>query len=78
MAGIPAGLLALGLALRRERKGHLTAAIVEAVAVSLAFWVVQGLCWGLGVSGHVPPWVGAWGPDALFLAAGSWAVRRFA
>ena len=78
LAGIPAGLLALGLALRRERKGHLTAALVESVAVSLVFWVVQGICWTLGASGHLPPMVGAWGPDALFLVAGGWAVRRFA
>jgi lipopolysaccharide export system permease protein len=78
LAGIPAGLLALGLALRRGRRGHLTAALVEAVAVSLAFWVVQGVCWSLGASGHLPPVAGAWGPDALFLAAGTWAVWRFA
>ncbi len=78
LAGFPAGLLALGLALRRGRKGHLTAALVEAVAVSLAFWAVQGLSWSLGASGRLPPAVAAWGPDAIFLVAGSWAVRRFA
>lgn len=78
LAGIPAGLLALGLALRRERKGHLTAALVEAVAVSLAFWGVQGICWSLGASGRLSPAVAAWIPDGLFLVAGVLAVRRYA
>ncbi len=78
LAGVPAGLLALGLALRRNRRGHLTAALVEAVAVSLAFWVVQGVAWSLGLSGRLPPVGAAWLPDALCLAAGLWALRRFA
>jgi lipopolysaccharide export system permease protein len=78
LAGIPAGLLALGLALRRERKGHLTAALIEAVGVSLTFWVVQGLSVSLGASGRLPPTAAAWGPDLLFLAVGAIAVRRLA
>ncbi|HEX8909051.1 MAG TPA: LptF/LptG family permease [Anaeromyxobacteraceae bacterium] len=78
LAGIPAGLVALGLALRRERKGHITASLVEAVAVSLVFWALQGICWSLGVSGRLPPVAAAWAPDALFLAAGAFAVRRLA
>ena len=78
LAGLPAGLVALGLALRRERKGHLTAAIVEAVAVSFAFWAAHGICWSLGLSGRIPPGVAAWAPDALFFLAGAVAVRRYA
>ncbi|HEX7488766.1 MAG TPA: LptF/LptG family permease [Anaeromyxobacteraceae bacterium] len=78
LAGLPAGLVALGLALRRERKGHLTAALMEAVAVSLVFWAVQGICFSLGSSGRLPPAAAAWLPDALFLAAGAYATRRYA
>jgi lipopolysaccharide export system permease protein len=78
LAGIPAGLLALGIALRRERKGHLTAALVESVAVSVLFWGLQGVCWSLGVSGRLSPAVAAWAPNALFLLAGALAVRRHA
>jgi lipopolysaccharide export system permease protein len=78
LAGIPAGLLALGLALRRERKGHLTAALVESVAISVVFWALQGVCWSLGVSGRLAPVVAAWAPDALFFLAGLVAVRRHA
>jgi len=78
LAGLPAALLALGLALRRERKGHLTAALVEAVGVSLAFWGIQGICWSLGLSGRLSPALAAWTPDTLFLALGALAMRRYA
>jgi lipopolysaccharide export system permease protein len=78
LAGLPAGLLALGLALRRERKGHLTAALVEAVGVSLAFWGLQGACFALGLAGRLPPAAAAWAPEVVFLAVGLWAIRRLA
>jgi lipopolysaccharide export system permease protein len=78
LAGIPAGLVALGLALRRNRKGHLTAAIVEAVAVSFAFWGVHGICWSFGLSGRLSPALAAWVPDALFMLVGALAVKRYA
>jgi lipopolysaccharide export system permease protein len=76
LAGVPAGLLALALALRRNRKGHLTAAITEAVAVSLLFWAVQGAVWSLGIAGRLSPVAAAWIPDGLFLATGLAALRR--
>jgi len=78
LAGVPAGLLSLALALRRDRRGHFTAALVEAVAVSLGYWLVQGLCFSLGMSGRLPPAAAAWLADALFLAAGALALRRLA
>ncbi|HET7826751.1 MAG TPA: LptF/LptG family permease [Anaeromyxobacter sp.] len=75
-AGVAGAVVAVALALRRNRKGHLSAALVESVGVSLLFWAVQGVSWALGLSGRVPPWIAAWAPDVLFLAAGVWAVRR--
>jgi len=78
LAGLPASLVTLALALRRERKGHITAALVEAVGVSLAFWVAQGLGWSLGLSGRLSPEVAIWSPYLLFLAAGVWGLRRSA
>jgi lipopolysaccharide export system permease protein len=74
LMAVPAVLLAAALALRRARKGHVSAALVEAVGVSLAIWAVQGVSWAL--AGRVGPWVAAWGPDAIFLALGIAAVRR--
>ncbi|HET6923850.1 MAG TPA: LptF/LptG family permease [Anaeromyxobacteraceae bacterium] len=76
MAGPAAALVALALALRRERKGHLTASLVEAVAVSALFWAAQGVGWSLGMSGRLDPLLAAWASDALFLAAGLLAFRR--
>ncbi len=77
MTCVPASLLALALALRRKRQGHLTAALVEAVGVSLAVWAVQAVTWSLGLSGRLPPAGAAWAPDALLLGAGVWALRRW-
>jgi lipopolysaccharide export system permease protein len=76
LAGVPGALVAIALALRRNRKGHIATALVESVGVSLLFWGMQGVTWALGLSGRVPPWVAAWAPNALFVAAGMWAVRR--
>jgi lipopolysaccharide export system permease protein len=78
LAGLPAGLVALALALRRERRGHLTAALVESVGVSLVFWALQGLCASAGTAGRLPPALAAWAPDLIFTALGAWALRRLA
>ncbi len=75
-AGVPGALVALALALRRNRRGHVSSALVESVGVSIAFWGVQGISFALGLSGRFPPWVAAWAPNVLFLAAGLVAVRR--
>lgn len=77
-AGIPAGLLALALALRRDRRGHFTAALLESVGVSLAFWLTHGLSFSLGLSGRLPAAVAPWVAGVLFLAVGSAALRRLA
>ena len=75
-SGVPGALLAVALALRRTRKGHVSAALLESVGVSLVFWGVQGISVALALSGRVPAWVAAWGPNVAFLAAGLLAVRR--
>ncbi len=75
-AGVPGALVALALALRRNRKGHISAALLESVGVSMAFWAAQGVSWALALSGRVPPFVAAWAPNLVFLGAGIAAVRR--
>jgi lipopolysaccharide export system permease protein len=75
-AGAPGAMLALALALRRNRKGHIAAALVESVGVSLLFWGAQGVTWAMGLSGHVAPWLAAWAPNVVFLVVGAVAVRR--
>jgi lipopolysaccharide export system permease protein len=77
LSAVPASLLALALALRRNRKGFVTASLVEAGGVSLAFYGMQGLAWSLARSGHLPPGVAAWAPDAVLAVSGLWALRRW-
>ncbi len=76
-AAVPASLLALALALRRNRKGFVTASLVEAVGVSLLFYGLQGLAWSVARSGQLPPVAAAWMPDLVFALAGLWALRRW-
>jgi lipopolysaccharide export system permease protein len=75
-AAVAGALVAVALALRRGREGHLSTSLLEAVGLSLALWGVQGICLGLGLSGRLPPWLAAWLPNLLFAAAGAAAVRR--
>lgn len=76
LAGVPGVMLALALALRRDRKGHVAAALLESVGVSLLFWGMQGLTEALGLSGRVPTPLAAWAPNVVFLLVGLVAVRR--
>lgn len=76
LAGVPGVMLAMALALRRNRKGNVAAALLEAVAVSLLVWSAQGVTWAMGLSGRVTPALAAWAPDLLFLVAGIAVVRR--
>jgi lipopolysaccharide export system permease protein len=76
LTGLPGALLALALALRRERKGHVSAALVESVGVTILFWGAQAVSFALALSGRVEPWVAAWAPNVVFLAVGLVAARR--
>ncbi len=76
LAGVPGALLAIALALRPNRKGHIATALIESVGVSLLFWSVQGVTWALGLSGRVEPWMAAWAPDLVFLLIGALFVWR--
>jgi lipopolysaccharide export system permease protein len=76
LIGVPAALLALALALRPNRKGHLSAALLEAVGTSLVLWAAQGTALAMGLSGRVPAFVSAWAPFLLFAIAGLYALRR--
>jgi lipopolysaccharide export system permease protein len=76
LAGVPGVLVAMALALRRERKGNIAAALLEAVGVSLLIWSAQGITWAMGLSGRVTPAVAAWAPNVIFLVVGVYMVRR--
>jgi lipopolysaccharide export system permease protein len=74
--GGPVALIALALALRPNRKGHLAASMLEAVGGSLALWGVHGISLAMGLSGRIPPVLSAWAPVLLFSVAGLLALRR--
>jgi lipopolysaccharide export system permease protein len=78
LSAVPGVLLAVALALRRNRRGHVSASLLEAVGVCLLLWGTQGVCMALGLSGRLSPTVAAWAPDVAFLAMGWLAVRRSA
>ncbi len=74
LAGLPAALLAVGLALRPNRKGHLTAAIVEGLIVAVALWGMMVVSKTLVLSERIPAAAAAWAPAIVLvvLAAGLW------
>lgn len=70
LAGLPAALLAVGLALRPGRKGHLTTAMVEGLGVAVALWGLMVVCRTLVLSGRLAPPMAAWLP-VLVLSVGA-------
>ncbi|WNG38338.1 YjgP/YjgQ family permease [Archangium minus] len=69
LAGFPAAMLAVGLALRPGRKGHLTVAIVEGLIVSVTMWSLIVVARTLALSERMPPVVAAWLPATLLVVA---------
>ncbi len=77
MAGLPAALLAVGLALRPNRRGHLTAAIVEGLLIAVTMWGLMVVCRTLVMTERLAPGVAAWLPSVvLSLAAAALWLRR--
>jgi lipopolysaccharide export system permease protein len=77
MAGFPAALLAVGLALRPNRRGHLTAAIVEGLLIAMAMWGLMVVCRTLVMTERLAPMVAAWLPAVvLSMAAAVLYLRR--
>ncbi len=67
LAALPAALLAVGLAMRPSRKGHLTAALVEGLAIAIALWGMMVVCRTLVMSERVSPAVAAWAPVVVLI-----------
>jgi lipopolysaccharide export system permease protein len=77
MAGFPAALLAVGLALRPNRRGHLTAAIVEGLLIAVTMWGLMVVCRTLVMTERLAPMVAAWLPSVvLSVAAAVLYLRR--
>ncbi len=69
LAGFPAAMLAVGLALRPGRKGHLTVAIVEGLLISVTMWGLMVVSRTLVLTERLTPAVAAWMPTALLVVA---------
>ncbi len=78
LVALPAALLAVGLALRQNRRGHLTAAIVEGLLISMAMWGMMVVCRTLVLTERLAPAVAAWLPVGVLIVAavGLWLWRE--
>jgi lipopolysaccharide export system permease protein len=79
VTGLMATLLAVTLALRPGRRGHLTVALVEGLAVTLGLFALLLAGKALVLGQHVSPAVSAWGPAAGLVAISAalwWLAER--
>lgn len=68
-AGVPAALLAVGLALRPGRRGHLTTAMIEGLVVAVTLWGLMVVCRTLVLAERMPPVLAAWAPFIVLTVA---------
>jgi LPS export ABC transporter permease LptG/LPS export ABC transporter permease LptF len=68
-------LLAIPFALSMGRRGSLTGVAV-AIAVALAYWVVNGLFEAMGNVSYLPAGMAAWSADVLFGLVGGYLLLR--
>lgn len=76
LTSVPVAVLGACLALRRNRRGHLTAAIAEGFVVTIALWALSALARTLTLAGHLSPLVGGWLPLAVACVAMAVALRK--
>lgn len=60
----------------RKRRGGLILSFGMCIVLTLVYLGLIAGSSGLGRFGLIPPWLGAWGPNALFLAGGLWFFFR--
>ena len=78
VTGVAAALLAVTLALRPSRRGHLTLALVEGLFISVALFALMVAGKTLVLSEHLSPFAAAWAPVMGLLAASAalWAFAE--
>lgn len=75
LIAIVMAILAIPFALSMGRRGSLSG-IAVAIAVALAYWMVDGLFGAMGNVNYLPAVVAAWSPDILFGLAGGYLLLR--
>lgn len=75
LVAIIMAVLAIPFALSMGRRGSLTG-IAVAIAVALAYWVIDGLFGAMGNVNYLPAPLAAWSSDVLFGLAGGYLLLR--
>ncbi len=75
LVAVVMAMLAIPFALSMGRRGSLSG-IAVAIAVALAYWVIDGLCGAMGSVNYLPAALAAWTADALFALAGGYLLLR--
>jgi LPS export ABC transporter permease LptG/LPS export ABC transporter permease LptF len=75
LIAIVMAVLAIPFALSMGRRGSLSA-IAVAIAVALAYWVVDGLFGAMGNVNYLPAAMAAWSSDILFALIGGYLLLR--
>ena len=75
LVAIVMAVLAIPFALSMGRRGSLTA-IAVAIAVALAYWVVDNLFGAMGNVNYLPAALAAWSSDVLFAVVGGYLLLR--
>ena len=75
LVAVVMALLAIPFALSMGRRGSLSA-IAVAIAVALAYWVVDGLFGAMGSVNYLPATLAAWSSDVLFALVGGYLLLR--
>jgi LPS export ABC transporter permease LptG/LPS export ABC transporter permease LptF len=75
LVAIIMAVLAIPFALSMGRRGSLTG-IAVAIAVALAYWVIDGLFGAMGNVNYLPAGIAAWSADLLFALVGGYLLLR--
>jgi LPS export ABC transporter permease LptG len=75
LVAVVMAVLAIPFALTMGRRGSLTG-IAVAIAVALAYWVVDGLFGAMGNVNYLPAPLAAWSSDVLFGLVGGYLLLR--
>jgi lipopolysaccharide export system permease protein len=78
LAGVPAALLGVGLALRPGRRASLTGAISQGLLIAAALWGLMVVSRTLVQSDRLPAQLAAWLPPSVLVAASAfvWYARQ--
>jgi len=75
LVAVVMAILAIPFALSMGRRGSLTG-IAVAIAVALAYWVVDGLFRAMGTVDYLPAYLAAWSSDVLFGLVGGYLLLK--